>query len=136
VVPAAKVTPVTQWTRAHIEALQPSIDASPWGPLEGPGDVLGGAFLYEFDQGGAHALLAVRPVQLALGVRLDVVGLVSTGDRMQSGAIDAAACGIAAQFGALQVAMCTKQQHVARQCVRHGWTETGVVMTKGLYVQQ
>jgi hypothetical protein len=32
--------------------------------------------------------------------------------------------------------MCTKHQHVAQQCARHGWTQTGVVMTKGLYVQQ
>ncbi|CAN7409404.1 hypothetical protein [Acidovorax sp. LjRoot194] len=112
------------------------MDASPWGPLEGPGDVLGGALLYELREGGAHALMAVRPVPLALGLRLDVVGLVSLGDRMRSGAIDQAACGIAAQLGAGQVAMCTKQEHVARQCARHGWIQTGVVMTKGLYVQQ
>ena len=133
---AAKVKPVTTWAPEHVLALMPSVQASPWGPLEGPGDVLGGSFLFEFEQGGAHALLAVRPVQLQLGVRLDVVGLVSTGDRMQSGAIDAAACDIARQLGAQQLAMCTQRNHVAQQCARHGWTESGVVMTKGLYVQQ
>ncbi len=113
----------------------PSVEASPWGPLEGPGDVLGGSFLFEFEQGRARALLAVRPVALQLGARLDVVGLVSLGERMHSGAIDAAACDIARQMGAQQLAMCTQQDHVARQCARHGWTQTGVVMTKGLYVK-
>jgi len=132
----AQVTPVTAWTADHVRALLPSVDASPWGPLEGPGDALGGAFLFEFEQGRAHALVAVRPVSLALGVRLDVVGLVSDGERMRSGALDAAVCGIAQQLGAQQVAMCTKHEHVARQCARHGWQQTGVVMTKGLYVQQ
>lgn len=132
----AKVTPVRDWTADHVAALMPSVQASPWGPLEGPADVLGGAFLFEFEQGGAHALLAVRPVRLQLGVRLDVVGLVSTGDRMQSGAMDAAACDIARQLGAQQLAMCTQRNHVAQQSARHGWVETGVVMTKGLYVQQ
>ncbi len=112
------------------------MDASPWGPLESPGDVLGGSYLFDFRQDGAHALLAVRPVRLALGTRLDVVGLVSLGDRMRSGALDAALCDVAARLGAAQVAMCTKQEHVAQQCARHGWIKTGVVMTKGLYVQQ
>ncbi len=130
------MTPVPEWTAAHVAALQPSVDASPWGPLESPGDVLGGSYLFDFRQGGAHALMAVRPVRLALGTRLDVVGLVSLGERMRSGELDAALCGIAAQLGAAQVAMCTRQDHVARQCARHGWTETGVIMTKGLYVQQ
>lgn len=131
-----KVTPIPEWTAEHVRALQPSVDASPWGPLESPGDVLGGAYLFEFEQGGAHALLAVRPVPLALGLRLDVVGLVSLGDRLRSADFDAALCGIASRLGAAQVALCTKHEHVARQCARHGWSQTGVVMTKGLYVQQ
>lgn len=135
-VPAQKVTPVQHWTPEHVAALLPSVEASPWGPLEGPGDVLGGSFLFEFEQGRVHALMAVRPVRLQLGNRLDVVGLVSLGDRMPSGAIDAMACDVARQLGAQQLAMCTKQDHVARQCARHGWVQTGVVMTKGLYVQQ
>lgn len=130
------MNPVPVWTADHVAALLPSVDASPWGPLESAGDVLGGSYLFDFTQAGAHALLAVRPVRLALGTRLDVVGLVSLGDRMQSGALDAALCDIAGRLGAAQVAMCTKHQHVAQQCARHGWMQTGVVMTKGLYVQQ
>lgn len=130
------MTPVSEWTAAHVHALQPSVDASPWGPLESAGDVLGGSYLFEFEQGGSRGLLAVRPVSLALGLRLDVVGLVSQGDRVRSGDLDAALCSIAGRLGAAQVAMCTKHEHVARQCARHGWVQTGVVMTKGLYVQQ
>lgn len=135
-VPAQKVTPVQHWTPEHVAALLPSVEASPWGPLEGPGDVLGGSYLFEFEQGRVHALMAVRPVRLQLGNRLDVVGLVSLGDRMPSGAIDAMACQAAQALGAQQLAMCTKHEHVVRQSARHGWVQTGVVMTKGLYVQQ
>lgn len=120
------------WDAERIAALQPSVDANPWGPLEGPLDVFGGALLYEFTQGGAHALLAVRPVALARGVRLDAVGLVSTGDRLQAGAIDGALVAIARQHGAQQVAMCTQRAHVTRACARHGWEISGVVMTKGV----
>lgn len=132
----AKVTPVTQWTLEHVQALQPSVDANPWGPLASAGDVLGGSFLFEIEQGGAHALMALRPNAFAHGVRLDVVGLVSTGDRLQAAPLDAALLGLARQFGAQQLAMCTMRAHVERQCLRSGWQKTGVVMTKKLYVEQ
>lgn len=132
----AQVKPVEHWTADHVRALLPSVEASPWGPLEGPADVLQGAYLFEHRDGGAHALIAVKPVALALGQRLDVVGLVSLGDRLRGASLDASMVAIARALGVQQLAMCTNQKHVAHQCARHGWTETGVVMTKGLYVQQ
>ena len=125
-----------EWDLQRVRAMVPSVDASPWGPLESAGDVLAGSFLYEFGQGGARALVAVRPVSLAHGRRLDVVGLVSLGDRMRSGELSAAVCEIGRGFGAVQVAMCTKHEHVARQCARHGWEQTGVVMTRAINVEQ
>lgn len=114
----------------------PSVEASPWGPLASALDVLNGSFLFEFEQGGAHALIALRPNQFAHGVRLDVVGLVSTGNRIPVGALDAALLGVAREFGAQQLAMCTMRPHVERQALRTGWKKTGVVMTKKLYVEQ
>jgi len=135
-VSAAKVTPRQHWTLDDLHALQPSVDASPWGPLASAADVLAGSFLFEFEQGGAHALIALRPNQFAHGVRLDVVGLVSTGDRLPVGALDVALLGIAGQFGADQLAMCTARPHVERQALRSGWQKTGVVMTRKLYVEQ
>lgn len=107
----------------------PSVQASPW-PLDGIADALGGAMLYEFSSGKAHALMAVRPVRLEGGTRLDVVGLVSDGDRLNAAEIDGAAVSIARHYGAQALAMCTMRGHVARACERNGWQITGVVMAK------
>lgn len=120
----------------HVNALQPSVDANPWGPLASAGDVLGGAYLFEIEHDGSDALIALRPNAFAHGLRLDVVGLVSTGNRLQAAPLDAALLGIARQFGAHQLAMCTMRPHVERQCLRAGWKKTGVVMTKKIYVEQ
>lgn len=112
-------------------ALAPSVAASPW-PMEGPADVLAGALLYEFEHGRSHALLAVRPVELAGGRRLDVVGLVSDGERMQSAAIGGAVEHVARSMGCQALAMCTVHQHVVNVCKRQGWSITGAVMAKDL----
>lgn len=119
------------WAPEHVEALLPSVAASPW-PMEGPGDVLTGAMLYEFTHGASHALLAVRPVALAGGRRLDVVGLVSDGDRLNGAAIDGAAVAIARELDCQALAMCTQRAHVVRTCTRMGWQITGMVMAKGI----
>lgn len=127
----SKVTPLA-WDADRLAAMLPSVAASPW-PMEGPGDVLGGSLLYEFEHGGSHALLAVRPVALAGGRRLDVVGLVSDGDRMRGAAIDGAAVSVARSLGCQAVAMCTVHQHVVNVCKRQGWFITGAVMAKELF---
>lgn len=119
------------WDHDRIAAMLPSVQASPW-PLDGAADALGGALLFDFTQGGAHALLAVRPVRLAHGTRLDVVGLVSDGDRLSAAAIDGAVVGIAKEYGAQALAMCTVRGHVVKACARQGWNITGMVMAKGV----
>lgn len=125
---AAKVKPLA-WEAAHVAALAPSVAASPW-PMEGPRDVLNGAMLFEFTNGRAHALMAVRPVLLAGGRRLDVVGLRSDGERLQGAAIDAAAVRIARELECKALAMCSQRAHVIRTCARQGWGITGMVMAK------
>lgn len=124
-----------QWTPDDVRALMPSVLASPW-PLEGAADVLTGALLYEFQHGQSHALMAVRPVALAGGLRLDVVGLVSLGERMQGAAIDAAAVSVARANGCSVVAMCSQVPHVIKTSTRQGWKATGVVMCKGVGLVQ
>lgn len=123
------------WDADRLAALQPAVDANPWGPMESAVDVLHGASLYEYQRGQEHALLAVRPVRLAHGVRLDVVGLVSIADRLNMGALSASLESVAHQHGAAQLAMCTQRAHLVKQCSRFGWGVTGLVLTKALNVQ-
>lgn len=126
----ASIVPIA-WDAERIAAMLPSVHASPW-PLDGPKDALSGALLFDFTHGGAHALLAVRPVRLTHGTRLDVVGLVSDGDRLSAAAIDAAAVRIAREYGAQALAMCTVRGHLVKACARNGWNITGMVMAKEL----
>jgi len=76
-VSAAQVIPA-RWDAERIKALQASVNANPWGPFEDVRDVFMGASLYSYSRAGEQALMAVRPVRLAHGTRLDVVGQVLT----------------------------------------------------------
>ena len=127
-VSAEKVMP-TPWAPEHIVAMLPSVAASPW-PLEGPGNVLPGALLYTLHDDNRRALIAVSPVNMERGRRLDVVGLVSLGDRLSAADTCAAIDQIAHQHQCRAVAMCTRRAHIVRACARHGWQITGMVMTK------
>lgn len=126
VLPALTVKP---WTPDLARAFVPSVEANPWGPLENLLDVLGGAFLFEFRQGGAHALAAARPVACANGRRLDVVGLVSAGDRLTAEHVRGLSLAMAARLECDMLAMTTMRPHLARTCVRAGWAETGQLLT-------
>jgi hypothetical protein len=117
------------WEPGHVTALAPSVAVSPW-PLAGALDVLAGSLLYEFTSGKAHALIAVRPVDRESGRRLDVVGLVSDGERLRSAELDVALLSIAHELGCQVMAMCTKVPHVIKSCARRGWEISGMVMVK------
>lgn len=123
-----------EWTREAFEAFRPSVAASPWG-LEGLADVLTGAFLYQFEAGSRSALVAARPVYVEGGTRLDLVGLVSIGDRLRIEEFGPEFEQIARAHGANEVAMCTKWPHVVRSCRRGGWAVTGTVMSKKIHEQ-
>jgi hypothetical protein len=134
VVSPEKVTPVA-WDEDRIRDLLPSVDANPWGPLESARDVFYGGHLYEYTRAAERALMVVRPVQLAHGTRLDVIGLASLADRLNSAAVVASLESLAHQHGAQQLAMCTQRQHLVKSCTRLGWQVTGQVLTKALHVQ-
>ncbi len=124
------------WTDADVLAMLPAVDASPW-VLDGAADVLHGAALHEFRQGGQRALIATTFRQLAHGRSLEVVGLVSKGARLQSAAVCAALDDMAAELGADQLVMATARPHLARAVQRAGWVATGQILRKGFHrVQQ
>ena len=121
------------WEPGHVLDMMPSVNVSPWGPLEGPNDVLGGSMLYEITEGNGRALVAVRPVQLEMGKRLDVVGLVSTGDRLSAATVARALDDMAANHSADQLALWSQIPHVIKGAGRNGWNISGVVLTKGFH---
>ena len=116
------------WTADHVAAFAPSVAASPIGPISTPERVLDGATLLEYRHGPQHALLAVKGVALPLGNRLDVVGLVSDGERIASAPALEALRRFALLHQINYMTMQTRREHVARACQRAGWERTGVVM--------
>lgn len=122
------------WNAELLEAFAPSVLANPWGfgtALE----VLAGSEAFEYSHEGQRALIAVRPVQREHGTRLDVTGLVSTGERMRAPDVDAALLYLANGFGAKALAMSTLRPHLVAACKRTGWTEAGALMVKRLEIQ-
>ena len=117
------------WCQALVDGFQPSIDANPWGfgtALE----VLNGCHAFEYEHYGQRAIVAVKPVARQDGTRLDIVGLVSTGDRLDARTFNEGLLDIAARFDATQFAMTTLRPHLAKQCARTGWIQSGVLMIK------
>jgi hypothetical protein len=119
------------WDLDLVAEFAPSVAANPWG-FGRAEEVLNGAQAFEYKNAGQRALIAVRPVHRMDGTRLDVVGLVSTGDRLQAFAFDAAMHQIASECQAQALAMTTQRAHIASVARRTGWQQTGVLMIKNL----
>lgn len=117
-----------EWTPEHVAAFQPAVEASPWGPLSTLQSVLHGAHLLEWRQGAQHALIAAKPFASELGSRLEVVAMVSDGDRITSAPFSDALIGFARSHGFNMLAMSTRREHIARGCERAGWVRGGTVM--------
>lgn len=119
------------WDTDLIDAFAPSIHANPWG-FGRAHEVLHQSEAFEFSLNGQQALVAVRPVRRLDGIRLDVVALVSTGDRLRATNADDALLQIASMYQADQLAMSTMRPHIAKLAQRTGWQQTGVLMIKKL----
>lgn len=122
------------WCADMLDAFAPSLDANPWG-WGTAAEVLGGAFAFEVDGGACRALVAVRPVVRSAGTRLDVVGVVSIGERLRAADFDAAMLDIARRFDARALAMATLRPHIAHAAARVGWRPAGVLMVKRMDLQ-
>ena len=126
------MTPLN-WTADLVAAFEPSAAANPFGPLSSPTDVLTGSFLYQVESGDSCGLLAVRPLQLEHGNRLDVVGAVALRGRNRAAVVGQALDALALQFEADVIAFATQRPHLVRQAARLGFEVSGVVLTKRLH---
>lgn len=104
--------------------------SSPFGPLACIEQMMHGADLFIYERAKQRAFVAVRPVALFGGQRLDIVGLSSVGDRLQGRAFHAAIDRLAIDHRASLLACCTSVTHVAQSCTKNGFSITGAVLTK------
>lgn len=117
------------WSAGLLAEFQPAVDAA----VSGQGtalEMLNGCHAFEFVEGDRRALLAVHPLKREAGTILEVCALVSTGDRLGMGALDACMGHIAARFDAKVLSMATGLPHVEKSAKRSGWVTTGVTMQK------
>lgn len=125
-----------EWDAEALQLLQPSVDATPWGPLDDAADMFRGAYLFEHRHQAERVLVAVAPVPCAHGVRLIVSGLRSLGDRFTAAPLCASLDRLGREvFHAQVLAMCTRHPHVMAAVQRNGWTRTGGVAVKPLGLQ-
>lgn len=118
------------WTPELIEQFAPAAARNPWGALEHPSEILNGSFLFEIEHGAQRALMAVRREHLSLGVRAEVVAMVSSGPLFHCQVMDRAAVLIAHQLGADVLGMSTQVPTLAKACMRQGWIPSGAILTK------
>ena len=103
---------------------------SPFGPLASADDIFGGCHLYLFENADQSAYVAVRPVALSAGIRLDLVGVKSTGQKMCGVAFGEAIDHLATLHNAELIVMTTKLSKVAKKCIANGYEITGAVLSK------
>lgn len=123
-----KITPI-DWTADILAKLyDPSL--SPFGALASAHEIFGGCHLYVYEDGEQRAYVAARPVKLQGGIRLDLIGVKSTGSKMCGAGFEAAVAEIAALHNAQWIALMTKIPKIAEKCIANGYTITGAVLTK------
>jgi hypothetical protein len=131
---AAQALKNVPWDEAALQALAPVAAVMPYAGLDALADHLQGSHLFEFREGGQHALLALRGAQLAGGAVLEVVAMRSLGARLQSAPVLAALETTAHQaFGDIDLlSFTTRRPHMVRAAVRAGWATAGVIVTKNI----
>ena len=116
------------WNDEAFAAMQRA--SSPFGALACITEMMRGTDLFIYEADRQRALVAVRPVALAGGLRLDIVGLSSVGERQHGRAFQGGIDRLALDYGADLLACCTNVPHVATSCTRNGYTLTGAILTK------
>lgn len=106
----------------------PSVQTNPWGctVLE----TLGGSQLFEVEQGPVHLLIAAKGMKRQEVATLEITGMVSMGDRMQTVQVGQALDTLANIYTADYLAMYTPHQHLQRGAQRLGFYETGRLFMK------
>jgi hypothetical protein len=123
------------WGAEECEAMQPCVQESPYAAIEGLRSCLGGSHLWDITHGNSRVLLAVRGTTLDNGRLLEVVGMRSLGERMDSAMLARCMDHLARQvYTADLLAMMTRHDHILRGCVRDGWTDVARVAIKTMKV--
>ncbi len=118
------------WDADALDTFDQSIAASPFGLLASPYEVMHGAHLYEYTNRKERALVAVRRQCFSGGNRLDIVGLASTGDRLQTKPFAAELDNLARLHESRILACFTQVPHVVSMCVRNGFGVSGAILLK------
>ena len=122
------------WTPEAVAAFQSSCDASPFGPLLSPLELLHESYLHEYVKGNQAALVAIKRLVTSGGCRVHVQGLVNQDPRNPISVrcllseIEASAV----SYGADVMSMITQHKGLVTASVRLGGTITGAVVTKHL----
>ena len=126
----ATVTAIDWTPDALAKLYDPSL--SPFGPLATAGEIFKNCHLYVFENHNQKSYVAVRPVAMHNGKRLDIVGVRSIGKKMCGAAFADAANQIAKIHGASVIGLMTKISKVADKCIENGFQITGAVLTKAV----
>jgi hypothetical protein len=121
------------WSPAHQVYMAASAAASPWAAIEGAGDNLGRAHLWEMELGTQRALVAVRGIPFEHGRLLEIAGLRSLGDRITPEGVQLLDTLAREVYQADLLSMTTLREHLVPVCIRAGWsTKVAATLTKNL----
>lgn len=122
-----KVTQVA-WTPENLAAMMPVVALNPWGASAQ--EVLGGSQLFEVEEGAQHILIAGKGIRRGDVATLEITGMVSLANRIQTDTLGGALDALANQYGAHVLAMYTPHPHLQRGALRLGFAETGRLFQK------
>ena len=108
--------------------MMPVVSLNPWGASAQ--EVLGGSQLFEVEDGNQHILLAGKGIRRGDVATLEITGMVSLADRIQTDTLGGALDQLASQYGAHVLAMYTPHPHLQRGAMRLGFAETGRLFQK------
>lgn len=124
------------WTPERLAAFQPVCDCDPFGPLQQPGELLQGAYLFEYQNREQGALVALSREVCSGGIRVHVQAMVSTTPgKLQTCQLIAEIEATAVNLGADILSFCTPHKEIVDGAKRWGGSVTGAIITKILRVQ-
>lgn len=124
------------WTHEHLQAFQPVCDCDPFGPLQQPGELLKGSYLFEYQNREQGALVALSREVSSGGIRVHVQAMVSTTPgKLQTCQLIAEIEATAVNLGADILSFCTPHKEIVDGAKRWGGQVSGAIITKILRVQ-
>lgn len=123
------------WTPDAVQAFAPVCQNDPFGPLQTPGELLQGSYLYDYQRGQQSALVALTRDVFAGGIRVHVQGLISDAPgQLQTRHLMQDIEATARNLGADVLTLCTRHAAIAASAPRWGGQVSGAIITKFLRV--